>query len=119
MEEELVVCSDTPHLSMVYKIVQIESKGVLKFSENIFKATLPGKKEIYRVEGRSKQGHYIADVIALPGEEIQRLDAIKVVSITGSQERYVIIPHKIYKITKSINVMSEYIEEDLQLNNGR
>lgn len=54
MEEELVVCTVTPHMSMVYKIVEIENKGVLKFSEDIFKATLPGYKEIYRVLGHSK-----------------------------------------------------------------
>lgn len=39
---------------MVYKIVEIENKGVLKFSEEIFKVTLPGRKEIYRVVGNSE-----------------------------------------------------------------
>ena len=55
---------------MVYKLVEINNVSKIKFSADIFKATLPGKKTIYRiwVEGNN---HAAMDVIAFDNEKIE------------------------------------------------
>lgn len=36
-------------MGIVYKLAEIDNVAKLKFSEDIAKATLPGKKSLYRV----------------------------------------------------------------------
>ncbi len=54
------VSADAPFLDMAYKLVELEGRPVLKLSEG--KATLPGRKQVWRVSGAS--GHPF-DTIAL------------------------------------------------------
>jgi translation initiation factor IF-1 len=55
---------------MVYKLVEINKAYRIKFSNEIFKATLPGKKNSYRiwVEGSDKVA---MDVLAFADEKIE------------------------------------------------
>ena len=66
---DLVTSRDAPALSGVYKMVEIENGGELrytaKFSES--KVSYPGKKQIYRVSG--PQGECTHDILALTSEE--------------------------------------------------
>ncbi|KRX08606.1 Quinolinate phosphoribosyl transferase, C-terminal [Pseudocohnilembus persalinus] len=97
IETELVVCEDQPHLGMVFKLVDINGKAAMKFSEDPGKSTLPGKKTLYRVWVAS-QTEPIADIVALPDEDIMNNKEIDVVSIQQTQSRYTIIPQKIERI---------------------
>jgi nicotinate phosphoribosyltransferase len=64
----LSTSSDAPSLSVLYKLVEIESNGVVreaaKFSAA--KVTYPGRKQVYR--SVDSQGKYAGDVIALTDE---------------------------------------------------
>ncbi len=57
------VSADAPFLDMAYKIVELDGRRVLKLSEG--KATLPGRKQVWRV---SSQDGYAYDTIGLDGE---------------------------------------------------
>jgi nicotinate phosphoribosyltransferase len=65
---ELVTSRDAPSLSGIYKIVEIESRGTVrytaKFSES--KTSYPGRKQVFRFAGAD--GLYSHDVIGLASE---------------------------------------------------
>lgn len=65
---------------MVFKLVDINGKAAMKFSEDPGKSTLPGKKALYRVWIESSE-FPIADIIALPSEDILNKTEIDVVAI--------------------------------------
>lgn len=56
------VSADAPFLDMVYKLVELEGRPVLKLSEG--KATLPGRKQVWRV---SEGGVAVQDILGLEG----------------------------------------------------
>lgn len=58
----LITCSDQPSLGCVYKLVEVNGAPRMKLSEDIGKATLPGKKRAFRLVG--DDGTAIADVLA-------------------------------------------------------
>jgi nicotinate phosphoribosyltransferase len=62
---QLGTSADAPSLGGVYKLVQYGDRPVLKLSSH--KKTLPGKKQVYRVDDSGTPDH---DVIALEGEEV-------------------------------------------------
>ena len=55
---------------MVYKLVEIDNVHKIKFSADIFKATLPGKKNMFRiwVEGSN---YPAMDIITFDNEKIE------------------------------------------------
>ncbi len=59
---ELVTSADAPTLGAVYKLVELESNGVRRFTAKLSadKATLPGAKQVYRFEDH--------DLVACAGE---------------------------------------------------
>ncbi len=63
---DLVTSRDAPSLGGVYKLAEDSSGAKMKLSEN--KVTLPGKKQVIRIE---KNGRYVKDVIILEGEEFK------------------------------------------------
>lgn len=65
---------------MVFKLVEIKGVAAMKFSEDAGKSTLPGKKALYRVWVESSK-YPIADIIALPDEDILTKSEIDVVVI--------------------------------------
>ncbi|KAL4460963.1 hypothetical protein ABPG74_016435 [Tetrahymena malaccensis] len=94
---EIVTCKSQPNMGIVYKLVEVNELAKLKFSEDIAKSTLPGRKAVYRVWVES-QSAPVADIIALPDEKIEGQSKIRVVSLQKTQERYTIIPKKIQRI---------------------
>ncbi|MGI8774118.1 MAG: nicotinate phosphoribosyltransferase [Actinomycetota bacterium] len=62
---QLGTSADAPALGAVYKLVEDETGPKVKLSTG--KATLPGRKQIYRL---SRDGRYEKDVLALADEEI-------------------------------------------------
>lgn len=67
----LVTSDDAPKTDMVYKLVESEENGRLvprmKIAEGE-KATLPGAKQVYRVE---RNGKYVRDVVGLCDEDLE------------------------------------------------
>ena len=82
-----------PALGMVYKLVEINKISKIKFSSDIFKATLPGKKNVYRiwVEGNNTPA---MDLIAYDDEKLEIEKEIIVWTI-GSDTKTVVTPVKI------------------------
>ena len=70
--ERLITAKSEPVFGAVYKIAAVEEEGKfiprIKVSENVEKITNPGLKEVYRIY--NEDGHAVADMIALPDEEI-------------------------------------------------
>ena len=70
--ERLITAKSEPVFGAVYKLVAVEENGEfipkIKISENVEKITNPGLKNIYRIY--DEQGHAVADLIALPNEEV-------------------------------------------------
>ena len=48
------VSADAPFLDLVYKLVEVDGRPVLKLSAG--KATLPGRKQVWRIRGRRACG---------------------------------------------------------------
>jgi nicotinate phosphoribosyltransferase len=59
------VSADAPFLDMAYKLVELDGRPVLKLSEG--KATLPGRKQVWRV--RDEEGRASHDVLGLDGSD--------------------------------------------------
>lgn len=57
----LVTCQAQPALGMVYKLVSIDGRPRMKLSNDVSKITIPGRKDIYRLIGKS--GVPLIDVI--------------------------------------------------------
>lgn len=71
--ERLITASSTPVFGGVYKLVAVESDGVMKpkikLSENVVKVTTPGAKNLWRLYDK-ETGKAIADLITLADEII-------------------------------------------------
>ena len=67
---KLVTSKDAPAIEGVYKLVEVGKKDrmrpIMKLSEG--KITLPGRKQVWRIERRGK---YVKDVIGLDGEKVE------------------------------------------------
>jgi nicotinate phosphoribosyltransferase len=63
----LVTAEKEPALGGVYKLVEIDGDPRIKISQDLVKVTIPGRKVTYRLAGQ--EGHYLADVMLLEGEE--------------------------------------------------
>jgi nicotinate phosphoribosyltransferase len=61
---------------VIFKQCLIDGQPTLKASNSADKTTLPGKLQLFR--GIDKNGHYVADVTGLDGEEIEIPGAVKV-----------------------------------------
>lgn len=57
----LVTCQAQPALGMVYKLVECKGRPCVKLSDEYEKTTLPGRKKVYRLFGKSKEA--LADVM--------------------------------------------------------
>lgn len=67
---ELTTSSDAPSLEVVYKMAQIEHKGVIRQTMKLSpeKKSLPGRKQVYRV---MEKGKMKKDIIGLEGENVK------------------------------------------------
>lgn len=100
---ELVTSKDAPALSGIYKVVQENSQGfprpLMKLSKD--KVTLPGKKQIYRVE---ENGFYKYDILALFEENISKgIPLLRKVIQNGK---------RVYE-KESLSSVREYIQSQL------
>jgi nicotinate phosphoribosyltransferase len=66
----LVTCQAQPALGCVYKLVEVNQKPRIKLSQEPNKLTIPCRKNIYRLYG--KTGEPIMDVIQRADEEVPR-----------------------------------------------
>ena len=73
---DLVTSRDAPALSSVYKIVEIESGGQVRYTAKFSKSKIsyPGKKQAYRFSG--PDGEYTHDVLALASENFPEAEAL-------------------------------------------
>lgn len=65
---KLVTADGSPSLGIVYKLVQIGDRHVIKLSGNEEKVTDPGRKNVYRL--LDQKGYYAADVMMKQNERI-------------------------------------------------
>jgi len=93
----LVTCQAQPALGMVYKLVEINNTQKLKFSEDVEKISIPGKKKLYRLY--SKNHNYpIADVLARPNEVIEAGKPVYLRDFADKAVRYIIKPERVESI---------------------
>ena len=79
--ERLITAKSEPVFGAVYKLAAVEENGKfsprIKVSENVEKITNPGLKDVYRIY--DEQGHAVADLLALHGEEIDMTSPVRYV----------------------------------------
>ncbi len=75
---ELVVSADLPYLDCAYKLVEYDSRPVMKFSPK--KATLPSKKQVYRFY---ENGKFKKDIICLYDEKFDGTPLLEKVMENG------------------------------------
>jgi len=97
----LVTCQKQPALGMVYKLVELDGKPKIKFSEEIGKIPVPARKNIYRIYTNGKDFPAI-DVLSLMDEDIKVGDTIKVRHFLKKGDKFVI---KVEKIEKLLNLV--------------
>ncbi|KAM4628920.1 nicotinate phosphoribosyltransferase isoform 1-T1 [Polymixia lowei] len=62
----LVTCTRQPSLGCVYKLVEVRGSPRMKFSEDLEKSTVPGRKAVYRL--LDTEGHPSLDLLCLAEE---------------------------------------------------
>ncbi|XP_067274345.1 nicotinate phosphoribosyltransferase isoform X2 [Pseudorasbora parva] len=62
----LVTCTRQPSLGCVYKLIEVRGHPRMKFSEDLEKSTLPGRKSVYRL--LDKDAHPQMDLVCLAEE---------------------------------------------------
>ena len=50
----LVTCESQPALGMVYKLVRLLDRPIMKFTSSLSKATFPDKKRVFRLFSKGK-----------------------------------------------------------------
>jgi len=85
---------------MVYKLVELNKEPKIKFSEEIAKIPVPGKKNIYRVYTESHD-YPVLDVLALADEKIEAGQTIKLRSFLTNEKVLV----KIHKTESVLNLI--------------
>ncbi|QIA07221.1 nicotinate phosphoribosyltransferase [Draconibacterium halophilum] len=71
---EMITGKSDAALDGVYKLCEIDGKAKMKFSENIEKITLPGKKQLLRYF--DEEGNFYRDGILLQQEQPEEVDTI-------------------------------------------
>jgi nicotinate phosphoribosyltransferase len=71
---ELITGKENAALDGVYKLVEVNGKPKMKFSENVEKTTLPGKKQLYRCF--DKEEKFYRDVVLLDYENPGDIETI-------------------------------------------
>ena len=71
---ELITGKDNAALDGVYKLAEIDGEPTMKFSENIEKVTLPGKKKVVRY--LDEEGKFYRDGILLNSEDPQAVETL-------------------------------------------
>ena len=71
---DLITGKDNAALDGVYKLAETNGEPRMKFSENVEKITLPGKKQLYRCY--DKEGMFFRDAIMLYQEEAEQAEVI-------------------------------------------
>lgn len=71
---EMITGKENAALDGVYKLAEIDGEPKMKFSENIEKITLPGKKQLIRYF--DEEGKFYRDGILLSEEETQKVDTV-------------------------------------------
>ncbi|KAK7134056.1 hypothetical protein R3I94_015798 [Phoxinus phoxinus] len=62
----LVTCTRQPSLGCVYKLIEVRGRPRMKFSEDLEKSTLPGRKSVYRL--LDTDAHPLMDLVCLSEE---------------------------------------------------
>ena len=69
----LVTCQSQPALGCVYKLVEINNQARIKLSQEMEKTVIPGRKNVYRLTGKTSAECPLIDVMQLADEPAPRL----------------------------------------------
>jgi len=90
----LVTCQAQPALGCVFKLVDYNGQPSIKLSNDIEKVTIPGRKEAYRLYG--KTGQPIIDLLTDPSDPVPKVDErILCRHPFNSTKRCFVIPTKV------------------------
>jgi nicotinate phosphoribosyltransferase len=93
------VSSDAPGLDIAYKLTEYNGEGRLKLSKG--KATLPGRKQIFR---REINGKFVSDEIARAGETRPGRPLLRCVMKSG---------RRVFGEAESLDIIRERVREAL------
>jgi len=105
----LVTCKSQPALGCVYKLVEIQGKPRIKLSDSAEKVTIPGKKNAYRLYG--KTGEAILDLMTVADEKVSPNDQILCRHPRYENQRVFVRPAKVKNLLEAVwlngNVVGE------------
>lgn len=90
----LVTCQKQPALGMVYKLVDLNHIPRIKFSEEIEKIPVPGKKNLFRIWVENSKFPSM-DILTLQDETIEQGKPFKARDFLITSEKYIVTPVKV------------------------
>lgn len=110
--ERLITSKQEPVFGGVYKLSAVESDGKMiprmKFSDNAEKITNPGDKELWRFYDK-ENGHALADLITLAGEEIDESEPLRIFDPTHIWKDKILTNFRAVKLLKPIFVKGKLV----------
>lgn len=101
----LVTCNSQPSLGGVYKLVELDDIPRIKFSDEIGKVTIPGRKVLYRLYTNTHTP--FVDLIARPEEEIKEQQPVHCLHPYTSTRQLMMYPSKVEAVHICILKMGE------------
>jgi len=98
----LVTCQAQPALGMVYKLVELNNELKIKFSEEVDKIPIPGKKDVYRLYAHM-DGYPSIDILARTDEDISVGKVIYLRDLADKTVKLMIKPEKVERLLELIS----------------
>ncbi|PFH31803.1 nicotinate phosphoribosyltransferase [Besnoitia besnoiti] len=114
----LVTCQAQPALGMVYKLVELEGEPVMKVSQVFEKASLPSKKEVYRLF--TKDGSPAVDLMQEAKDAAPAAgQRIFCRHLYDDRKRCFLVPTKVQRLLQQYISKGEQVSEPLTLEEAR
>lgn len=97
---QLVTAATQPSLGGIYKLVDIDGVARMKLTEDVTKATLPGKKRVFRLY--VNDGTPFVDLITTENEVIREGETVTAIHPQNDLIRFMICPAKVYELHAAV-----------------
>jgi len=97
---QLVTAATQPSLGGIYKLVDIDGVPRMKLTEDVTKATIPGKKKVFRLY--VNDGTPFVDLITTENETVREGQTVTAIHPQNDLVRFMICPAKVCELHKPV-----------------